>query len=155
MRLTEILSRDCIKVPLEASTKQEAILELADVLASKAGLSDPDELKQAVWQREQTRTTGIGHGVAIPHGKCKGIDRLLMAIGIPAQPLEFGAIDGKPVELIILLGSPVDQTGPHIQALATVSRLLTDESTRESIKAAKSADDVYQIIAESEAKAAV
>ncbi len=155
MRLTDILSPDCVKVPLEAVSKQEAIFELVDLLAGHAGLADPEELRQAVWQREKTRTTGIGHGVAIPHGKCKGIERLAMAVGIPAQPLEFGAIDGRPVEVVLLLGSPLDQTGPHIQALAGVSKLLTDEETRNAIKSAKSAHELYQIIAQNEARTAV
>lgn len=151
MRITEILSPDCVKVPLEADSKQEAIFELVDVLSGYIALKDVDALKQAVWQREQTRTTGIGHGVAIPHGKCAGIGALAMAIGLPARPIEFGAVDGKPVQLVILLASPPDQTGPHIQALQGVSRLLTEEDTRDAIKAAKSASDLYQIIADAEA----
>ncbi len=70
MRLTDILQPDCVKVPLEAETKEQTIYELVDLLCEKAGIENADNLKQAVWERETTRTTGIGHGIAIPHGKC-------------------------------------------------------------------------------------
>jgi 16S rRNA (cytosine967-C5)-methyltransferase len=92
---------------------------------------DGTALKEAVWTREQTRTTGIGHGLAIPHGKCAGLSGLAMAIGKPAEPMDFEAIDGKPVRLIVLLASPPDRTSDHIQALARVSRLMTLEAFRD------------------------
>jgi fructose-specific phosphotransferase system IIA component len=148
MRLSEILQPGCVKVPLEAGQKHDAIDELVDLLAGEKLVDDPEPLKAAVHEREQTRTTGIGHGIAIPHGKSEGIDQLRCAIGKPAQPLDFGAIDGQPVDLIILLASPVDQTGPHIQALAKISRMLTEESFRSALKQADSAKTLYdQIVA--------
>lgn len=152
MRLTDILQPDCVKVPLASTHKQSAIFELVDLLADRAGIATRDQLKDAVWQRETTRTTGIGHGIAIPHGKSAGCTRLSMAVGLAGQPIEFGAIDGKPVTLIILLASPPDQTGPHIQALARISRMLTDDRFRAAIKAAPSAAEVYRLISEHEAK---
>lgn len=154
MRLTDILQPDCIKVPLTATDKQAAIFELADVLAANSALENAEELKAAVWQRESTRTTGIGHGIGIPHGKCKSAKKLCMAIGITAKPVDFGAIDGKPVELIILIASPLDQTGPHIQALAQISRMLTDESLRGRIKTAKDAEQLYHLIEQYETQQA-
>ena len=146
MRLTDILQPDCVKVPLEAGDKQNAIAELVNLLVDRTGITGADELNQAIWQRETTRTTGIGHGIAIPHGKSAGVDQLRMAIGKPPQPLDFGAIDGQPVELLLLLASPADQTGPHIQALARISRMLTDAEFRNAIKQASSADELYQLI---------
>ena len=118
MRLTEILKPQNIKVPLAAKTKTEAISELVDLLASTEEVSDAKKVLDAVLERESTRTTGIGNGLAIPHGKCSGVGHLVMAIGRPAQPIDFQAIDGRPVNLIWLLASPPDQTGPHIHALA-------------------------------------
>ncbi|MFW6076926.1 MAG: PTS sugar transporter subunit IIA [Hyphomicrobiales bacterium] len=155
MRLTDILQPECVKVPLEATTKEQAIYELVDLLCGQVGMACGDQLKQAVWERETTRTTGIGHGIAIPHGKCEGVDELRMAIGRTSQPLEFGAIDGKPVDLILLLASPVDQTGPHIQALAKISRMLTDEDFRTSLKQADSGETLYRLIEQHEAEATV
>lgn len=154
MRLTDILQPDCIRVPLRAADKRAAIDELADLLAARGMISDAAELKAAVWQRESTRTTGIGHGIGIPHGKSKACRKLCMAVGITERPLEFGAIDGKPVELIILIASPMDQTGPHIQALAHISRMLTDEILRGRIKTAKDAAQLHRLIEQYEAQQA-
>jgi fructose-specific phosphotransferase system IIA component len=151
MRLTEILKPVCVKVPLDATDKQQALDELVDLLADHCAISQAQQLKDAVWQREQTRTTGIGHGIGIPHGKTDALTELNMAIGLPPSPIEFGAIDGKPVDLIILLASPADQTGPHIQALAKISRLLTDDTFRDAIKQAESAEQLYDMLAHQEA----
>jgi len=154
MRLTELLEPGCIKVPLNATDKQAAIDELVDLLAEQGKITNAAEVKDAVWQRESTRTTGIGHGLAIPHGKVGQVDRLVMAIGRPAEPIDFKAIDGRPVSLIILLVSPADQTGPHIQALATVSRMMTNEKFRHAVREAESAEQVYRLIEEHEKAAA-
>jgi fructose-specific phosphotransferase system IIA component len=155
MRLTDILQAACVKVPLAADSKEQAIYELVDLLADQVGIENRDQLKKAVWQRELTRTTGIGHGVGIPHGKSEGISKLCMAIGRTAKPIEFGSIDRKPVDLILLLASPADQTGPHIQALATISRMLTDSAFRGAIRAAVSSSELYRIISEQETKEVV
>jgi len=152
MRLSEILQPECVKVPLDATDKQSAIFELIDLLADQARIDDHEALKQAVWQRESTRTTGIGHGIGIPHGKTKNCDRLRLAIGVPAAPVEFDAIDRKPVDLIILLISPEDQTGPHIQALAQISRILTDERLRDALKHAGSGEELFQLISNYESQ---
>jgi len=155
MHLTDILHISCLKVPLASNEKHGAIDELVDLLADQDLVSAPRQLKEAVWEREQTRTTGIGHGIAIPHGKSQGIDQLRCAIGRTKEPLEFGAIDGQPVDLILLLASPVDQTGPHIQALAKVSRMLTDDHFRAGLKQADSCEAMYDQIVQYEASVAV
>jgi len=146
MRLMEIIQPGSVRVPLVATSKQDAIFELVDVLADQAGIAARQELKDAVWQRELTRTTGIGYGIAIPHGKCRGCERLSMAVGRLSTPIDFKSIDGKPVELIVLLASPPDQTGPHIQALARISRIMTDDRARAQIKQAPSSKALYEIL---------
>lgn len=150
MNLASIVSENCVKVPLEADGKRAAIDELVDLLVADGRAADGEPLKEAVWTREQTRTTGIGHGLAIPHGKCSGLSSLAMAIGKPAVPMDFEAIDGKPVQLIVLLASPPDRTSDHIQALARISRLMTMEAFRERIYAAETAADVYALLKEQE-----
>ena len=150
MRLTEILQPECVKVPLLATTKQTVIYELVDLLADTSQITDRDELRDAVWQREQTRTTGIGHGIAIPHGKIVGCEKLCMAVGKASQPIDFVAIDGKPVEILILLASPIDQTGPHIQVLARISRMLTDSEFRMEWGSAQSPRQLYELIERNE-----
>ncbi len=150
MKLTEILAAECVKVPLNATTKTEAITELVDVLAETGKLTDRDEVLKAVLDREATRSTGIGYGLAVPHGKCAGCPRLVMAIGKPNKPIDFDSTDQKPVDLIVLLASPPDKTGPHIQALARISRLMLMEEFRGQVVSADKAEEVYAIIAEHE-----
>src|SRR6476660_3613851 len=150
MRLTEILKPQNIKLPLEATTKAEAIGELVTLLAGNAEVSDAKKVLDAVLEREGTRTTGIGNGLAIPHGKCTGTDHLVMAVGKAATPIDFQAIDGRPVTWIWLLTSPPDKTGPHIHALARISRLMTIDSFRQTLATAKTPQDVFDIIQKQE-----
>jgi len=146
MLLTDILQTDCILVPLVADDKQSAIFQLADLLCDKTNITDAEGLKDAIWKRETVRTTGIGGGVAVPHGKTENVPELRIAIGRTATPLEFGAIDRNPVELIILLASPIDQTGPHIEALSRISRMLIDDDARNKMKLLSTAEEVYAMI---------
>ncbi len=150
MQLTEILTPGSIKVPLSGCEKKSAVEELVDLLHEQGRVSDAAAVKQAIWQREQTRTTGIGHGLAIPHGKSGGCERLVMAIGRPPRPLDYGSIDGRPVNLIFLLASPPDQTGPHIQVLAKISRLMTRVDVRAAMLQAADAQAIYEVIAREE-----
>jgi fructose-specific phosphotransferase system IIA component len=151
MRLTEILKPADIKIPLAAATKNEAIAELVGVLAANNEITDAKKVLDAVLDRESTRTTGIGNGLAIPHGKCPGTNQLAMAIGRPEKPIDFQSIDGKPVNLIWLLTSPPDKTGPHIHALARISRLMTIDKFRHALLSAKTPDEMFQIIVQQEA----
>src|SRR3954447_6065868 len=150
MRLTEILKPQNIKIPLEATTKSEAIGELVTLLAGTGEVSDAKKVLDAVLDREATRTTGIGNGLAIPHGKCNGTDHLIMAIGRPKTPIDFQAIDGRPVNLIWLLTSPPDKTGPHIHALARISRLMTIEKFRQALAEAKTSQEIFDAIVKQE-----
>ena len=150
MRLTEILKPQNIKVPMDAKVKTDAIGELVNLLSANGELTDPAKVLEAVLDREATRTTGIGNGLAIPHGKCNGTDHLVMAIGRPATPIDFQAIDGRPVNLIWLLSSPPDKTGPHIHALARISRLMTNDKFRQSLNAAKTPEEMFEIIVQQE-----
>src|SRR3954447_22643131 len=150
MRLTEILKPTNIKIPLEAKTKNDAIGELVSLLAVNGELTDPKKVLDSVLDREATRTTGIGNGLAIPHGKCTGTDHLVMAIGRPGTPIDFQAIDGRPVNLIWLLSSPPDKTGPHIHALARISRLMTIDKFRQALTAAKTPQEIFDAIVKQE-----
>ncbi|MHC4994328.1 MAG: PTS sugar transporter subunit IIA [Planctomycetota bacterium] len=154
MALTDILKVDCIKAPLEATDKKAAIYELVDLLHEKGRISDAPALKEAIWQRESIRTTGMGHGLAVPHGKSASCDRLAIAIGVPAQPIDFQSIDGRPVSIIFLLASPPDQATAHIQVLASVSRMMVQESFRAAMFEAKDAQTIYDLIVSQEAETA-
>lgn len=146
MMLTQILRPTCIKVPLEGKDKKTVITELVDLLNDNGLLLDRDIALEAVLMREQTKSTGIGSGIAIPHGKCKAVKELVMAIGIVPGGIDFESVDGKPASIIILLVSPADQTGPHIQALARISRLMLDELFKQGLENATSAEEVYELL---------
>ncbi len=150
MNLLEILSPGCIKAPLDSTDKKAVIDELVDLLAGEGRVGDADALKAAVWARETTRTTGIGHSLAIPHGKCDGVSDLTMAIGKPANPIDFASIDGKPVKLVVLLASPIDRTSDHIQALAKVSRLMAQEEFRTKIYSADTPESIFELLQQHE-----
>jgi fructose-specific phosphotransferase system IIA component len=146
MRLSDILKTQHIKVPLLAKNKKDAITELVQVLADAKEVKDATVLLNSVLEREATRTTGIGNGLAIPHGKCTGVDHLVVAIGKPEPPIDFESIDKRPVNLIVLLASPPDQTGPHIQALARISRLMNVEAFRQAMRVATSPQQVFDAV---------
>lgn len=152
MNLLDILTPQSIKAPLDATDKKGVIDELVDLLAANSKVSDAAALKDAVWTREQTRTTGIGHGLAIPHGKSPGLASLAMAIGKPRAPMDFQAIDAQPVRLVVLLASPPDRTSDHIQALARISRLMTMDDFRNKIYAAQSPGEIYELLKGQESK---
>ena len=146
MNLLDLLTPGSIRAPLNADDKKGVIHELVDLLVSEGKVEDGSSLKEAVWTREQTRTTGIGHGLAIPHGKCAGLSGLAMAIGKPAEPIDFESVDGKPVRLVVLLASRPDQVSDHIQALAKISRLHMEAEFREKIYEADTPEAIYELL---------
>lgn len=146
MNILDILSPQCIISPLASMDKRAVIDELVDCLAGAARVRDPKSLKEAVWTREQTRTTGIGNGLAIPHGKSASMTNVAMAMGRPPRPMDFEAIDGQPVRLVILLASPPDRTTDHIQALARISKLFAMNDFREKIYNASTPADIYALL---------
>jgi fructose-specific phosphotransferase system IIA component len=150
MMLTRILQPTCIKVPLAGTDKDSVITELVDLLAENGLLANKEAALDAVFARERTRSTGIGSGIAIPHGKTPAVRELVMALGIARQPIDFDSVDKKPVALVILLVSPLDQTGPHIQALARISRLMLDNDFKDAMEKAPSAQAAYELLSERE-----
>ncbi len=150
MNITDILSPKAVKVPLVSTDKRSVIDELVDLLADAGLIQDPDTLKRIVWDREQQRSTGIGDGLAIPHGKSKCSQDLVMAIGRPTEPIDFDSLDNNPVGLVVLLASPPTRTSDHIQALGKISRIMSDPSFRKAAYAATSAETLYQLFKEAE-----
>jgi|TARA_B100000959_G_scaffold222212_1_gene235172 fructose-specific phosphotransferase system IIA component len=142
MNLTDLIQEKTIRAPLESTDRQSAISELVDLLSDEGYISNCEVIKQAVWERELQRTTGIGEGLAIPHGRCDLLDNMVMAMGRPSAPIDFASPDKRPVELIILLVSPTNNTSDHIQALGKISRLMVDRTFREAAYATENANDL-------------
>ena len=150
MKLTDILTSDRIIARMEVPDKSEAIRTLVRLVTASGKCSDEEKLLKAVFDREAIRSTGIGHGLAVPHGKCACCDELVMALGRPIPPLDFESKDGRPAEIVVLLGSPIDQTGPHVQALARISRLMLMDGFRSAIASADDAEAIFEIISKAE-----
>lgn len=150
MNILDILDPAAVRVPLVAMAKKAIIDELVDAVVDAGLARDPATLKAAVWEREQQRSTGIGDGLAIPHGKANTVDRLVMAVGKPATPIDFESIDGRPVRLIFLLLSPPGRTAEHIQALSKISRLMTDAKVRMAAYNATSARELHDLLVNAE-----
>lgn len=152
VELSKILTADRIRLPMRATDKNSAIAELIEVLHQTGALSDPAAALEAVMRREAERSTGIGYGLAIPHGKTSTCKQLAIAAGKPAKPIDFESIDQRPVTLIFLLVSPPDQTSQHIQALARISRLMNIEGFREAVNRASTPQELHDAIAAHEAR---
>lgn len=155
MDLVELLDRKWIKPELRAESKVEAVKELVDLLAAHGAIEQPERALEAVLAREKVRTTGIGQGIALPHGKVPfGADPVI-AIGIKPGGIDFDSVDGRPADIIVLMISPADQIARHIQALARVSRFLSFDGFRRNLRQAKTADEIYDTVARKEADATV
>ncbi len=150
MILTQILQPECVKIPVDSRDKEAVITELIDLLDAGGALADRAAALEAVLARERIQSTAMGAGIAIPHGKCNAVKEVVMAIGIAREPIEFDSVDGKPVTIVFLLISPVDQMETHIQALAAISRLMLDEELRRQLEQAESVENVEELLGEQE-----
>jgi fructose PTS system EIIBC or EIIC component len=152
MRLTDIIKPANVKVPLAATNKTDAIKELINLLADHGDVADAAKVLGVVLDREATRTTGIGYGLAIPHGKTAGTSAVTMAIGKCSTPIDFQAIDGRPVSIVWLLVSPPDKSVVHIATLARITKLMMKDKFRIEMNRATEADAVLKLIAQEEAE---
>ena len=146
MTLLDILSADSTLVDLKGETKEDIIAELVDTLAVGDAISDRDKVLQAVLEREKIMSTGIGDGIAIPHGKSDAVEKLVAALGTQRRGVDFEALDGEPAHVFFLLVSPANVSGPHIKALARISRLLKNDDFKKKLIAAETAAEIIEII---------
>lgn len=146
LKISDIIPTGAIKVPMEASDKEEAFEELVDLLVEAGGISDREAALSAIRKREELGSTGIGEGVAIPHGKDATITELVGALGISKNGVEYGGVDGKPVRIVFMLLARTDNPGPHIQALAEIAQLIQSPGFMEKLLKARNAQDVLDII---------
>lgn len=153
MLLTELLTPERIRIPLEGQTKDDLLRELVDVVADTSA-ADREDVLRAVREREAVLSTGIGHGVAIPHGKSAALGELRMAAGRAAAPVDFDALDGQSVSLFFLLVGPESAAGPHIKALSRISRLVRNDEVRQRLIAAPTAEEFLDALREAETAAA-
>ena len=152
MNFTEILKRDFILDELEARNQHDVLAELVGVFAKGGVRFDPEAMLQVLLERERLGSTGIGDGIAIPHGKLQGLDEILLSFGRSSEGIAFDAMDGKPVHLFFLLMAPENSAGLHLKILAKISRMLKDPALRDNLLRAKSKERIWRIIEEQEQK---
>ena len=152
MRLTDFLSPQTIKVPLEGSTKEEVLRELVELTCRGEEEYFLDAVLKTVMAREGLMSSGIGQGIALPHGLWTHETPFAGSLGIPSQPLEFDSIDGKPVEIVFLLVCDEEHTNTKVKALARISRLLHREGFRHGLATSASAEEAMQVIVDEEAR---
>ena len=148
MRISDFLSKEAISVDLQATDKKGIIAELVDLLISAKKIDERDRAKliHSLLERESLGSTGVGHGIGIPHGKLEGVRELMAAFGISQRGIDFQSLDGDPVYLFFLLVAPQDSAGPHLKALARISRLLKDKFFRNHLRKASSPEEVLETI---------
>ena len=152
MKITELMDKALIVPSLNSKTKKEVLKELVECVAKKEPEIDNSELLRVLLEREELGSTGIDNGIAIPHGKIKKIEKLIVAFGRSLEGLDFQSMDGKPTHIIFLLIAPENSAGIHLKALARISRLLKETTFRKNIMEAASAADIYDIIAQEDEK---
>lgn len=148
MQIMDFLCPKAIELDLDGETKKEVITELVDALAKAKEISNPTTIVKVLMEREELGSTGIGQGIAIPHGKSDTVNKIVAAFGISKKGIDFDALDGEPVYLLFLLVAPPDSAGAHLKALAKISRLLKDKFFRQALREAKTAEEVIKIIKE-------
>jgi len=152
MLLSDLLTAAAVDPRLKAAGKRDAVAELVGLLESAHGLDSRGEILDRVLRREAMMSTGIGNGVAIPHGKARAVDRMMAACAVSPAGIDFEAVDSEPAYLFILLVSPENVGTPHVKVLANISRLLKEESVRRSLREADSAGAFLAALKAAEAK---
>ena len=151
MKITDFLSRETIVPELASRDKNAALEEMAGYLGSTHRL-DKDKVLKVLLERERISTTAIGEGVAIPHGKLNGVERVVGVFARSPEGIDFASLDGAPTHLFFVLIAPENAAADHLKALARISRLLKDEAFRRRLMAGQSSQELYTTILEEDEK---
>jgi PTS system nitrogen regulatory IIA component len=152
VKITDFLTIDTIIPALSQNEKNKVLEELANLLSASRPVLDKNKVLEVLLERERISTTAIGEGVAIPHGKLAGVDRVLGAFARSPEGVDFASLDGGPTHLFFALIAPENAAADHLKALARISRLLKDEAFRRRLMAGRSTEELFTIIAEEDEK---
>ena len=154
MKIMDFLSKKAIVADIKSTKKEEVIRELVDALIEADDIEKRyrNKLMEALMARESLGSTAIGQGIAIPHAKSECVDRLVAAFGISKKGVDFDSLDGEPAYIFFLLVAPQDSAGPHLKALAMISRLLKDKYFRDSLRASSDDKSIVRIITQEDEK---
>ncbi|MBS1912076.1 MAG: PTS sugar transporter subunit IIA [Bacteroidetes bacterium] len=150
MHISSILEEKFIAIKIPASSKEEALDAMVDMLASSPKVRDLERVRAAIMEREKLMSTGVGHGFAIPHGKTDALDDIIAAFAITAEPIDFDALDNQPVQLIFMLVGKESHVGTHLKLLSRISRLMNNESFRQQLLNADTPADVLSLFEQEE-----
>jgi PTS system nitrogen regulatory IIA component len=145
MRICEVLNRETILTDMKAKDKKEVLEELVDSVSRQAGV-DRKELVKVLMERERLGSTGIGGGIAIPHGKLKNLESLILNVGVSHRGVDFESIDNRPAHIFFLLITPENSTSLHLKILARISKMLKNEIFKEKLLHAAGADEIFSIL---------
>jgi PTS system fructose-specific IIC component len=145
-KIQELILPDGIIMDLKSTEKISVIKELSQILIDKNIVTDPEEFYNAILKRENLESTGIGHGVAIPHARTKAVNNIVVLFGRSQVGVDFNSLDGQPAHLIFLIASPEDKKSEYIITLARLSKLIRNDKVREKLLAAQNAEEVLEII---------
>ncbi len=152
MKIMDFLNKKAVTVHLRSVDKESVIRELVDLLAKADEIKNKEELIKALLTRESLGSTGIGQGIGIPHAKSENVKNLVAAFGLSQKGVNFDSLDGEPAYIFFLLIAPEESAGPHLKALARISRMLKDKYFREMLKKAKDEKEILCIIQEEDSK---
>ena len=154
MKISDFLCSDAVISDLKARNKEEVIEELVALLVNAGAIDKKHKAKivDVISAREALGSTAIGQGIAIPHGKTDSVSKLVAGLGVSKKGIDFDSLDGEPAYIFFILIAPQDSAGPHLKALARVSRLLKDKYFRESLKSTKDHKDIIELVSQEDAR---
>ena len=154
MKINEFLCKSAVTNDLQSSTKADLIAEMVGLLVDAGAIDKKHKNKiiESLMTRESLGSTAIGQGIAIPHAKSEHVTQLVSALAVSKKGINFDSLDGEPAYIFFLLVAPSDSAGPHLKALARVSRLLKDKFFRESLKNTKTGKDIIELVAQEDAR---
>jgi len=148
MNLKTVLTKETIRLHLKGKNKSEIINEMLNILVDAGKIENREAALTAILDREEKMSTGMKHGIAIPHGKSSTIKDLVACIGVSDNQIDFDSLDHQPCRIFIMTLSPVEKTGPHLQFLAEISLLFKNDDKRKEILNASTSDDVIKVLSE-------
>jgi fructose-specific phosphotransferase system IIA component len=147
MKITDILAPSCVLLGTQAADKPQVLEFLVNALAATGKVSDRDELLRVITEREKLMSTGIGHGVALPHGKTSTVTNSIAALATLATPIDFDALDDEPVSIVLMLVGTEGNVGVHLRLLSRISRMVGSEQFRNSLRSANNVENVLELFA--------
>lgn len=150
MKLADVLSKDLVVLDLKETDKRDVLSEMSQVIAGKKESIDKEKLLQVLLEREKLGSTGIGYGVAIPHGKLEGLEDIIILVARSHIGVDFSSLDDEKVHIFFLIVAPLDSPAAHLKILAAISRLLREKTFREKIMDAKEEEEIFKILIEGE-----